>query len=234
MQVAMGFVQLPDAGQHATVFVGIGIAQHDFLPASPGIERRLIVRGSPDPFHHRSRSAQGLNRFEKRHRHQSRVIRGSRDAHAAGGRQFRDREDVVFRLRSADDVAANRACGIDLLQLGDLAQGVENVLSRGGKSFSVGRAPARAGTIDADFHLRPAPGHAGERAGGCRGLKDEIQKRAPGAKADQSPVGPAAARDSPPGFRGSAEDRFRILWQTDMTLPVPALRGFGASERLSG
>ena len=115
VQVAMGFVQLPDAGQHAAVFVGIGIAQHHFLPASPGIERRLIVRGSPDPFHHRSRSAQGLDRFEKRHRHQSRVIRGSRDAHAAGGSQFRDREDVVFRLRSADDVAANRACGIELL-----------------------------------------------------------------------------------------------------------------------
>ena len=44
MQVAMGLVQLPDAGQHAAVFVGIGIAQHDFLPASPGIEQRLIVR----------------------------------------------------------------------------------------------------------------------------------------------------------------------------------------------
>ena len=45
-------------------------------------------------------------------------------------------------------------------------------------------------------------------------------------------LGPAAARDLPPVFSESSEGRFRILWQRGMTLPVPALRGYDATERL--
>ena len=44
MQFAMRFIKFPGAGEHASVFVGVGVAEHDFLPASPGIEQRLIFR----------------------------------------------------------------------------------------------------------------------------------------------------------------------------------------------
>src|SRR5206468_12437822 len=33
MKFAVGLVEFPGAGKHASVFVGIGVAEHDFLPA---------------------------------------------------------------------------------------------------------------------------------------------------------------------------------------------------------
>jgi len=44
VQFPVRFVQLPRAGQHSTIFVGVGIAQHHFLPVSPGIEVRVDTR----------------------------------------------------------------------------------------------------------------------------------------------------------------------------------------------
>ena len=117
MQFVVGLVQLPDAGQHAAVFVGIGIAEHDFLPASPGVEQRLIIWRAPDAFHNRGRTAQVIDGFKQRNRHKPGVIRGRSDLHAAGRGQFRDREHVILGLRSADDVVANCAGRISLLQL---------------------------------------------------------------------------------------------------------------------
>src|SRR5215469_13942172 len=38
MQLAMRLVKFPGAGEHATVFVGIGVAEHDLLPASPRVD----------------------------------------------------------------------------------------------------------------------------------------------------------------------------------------------------
>ncbi len=57
VQLAMGFVELPCAGEHASVFVGVGVAQHDFLPSSPGIEQRLILGMTPDGAHDAAGSA---------------------------------------------------------------------------------------------------------------------------------------------------------------------------------
>ncbi len=58
MQLAMCFVQFPRAGEHAAVFVGVGVAEHDFLPASPGIEQSLIFRMAPQAAHDGGGSAE--------------------------------------------------------------------------------------------------------------------------------------------------------------------------------
>ena len=44
MQLTVRFVYLPGAGEHSAVFIRIGVPQHHFLPASPGIQQRLIGR----------------------------------------------------------------------------------------------------------------------------------------------------------------------------------------------
>src|SRR5579862_4622847 len=61
MQLAMRFVQLPCAGKHAAVFVGVKVAEHDFLPASPGIKQRLILGIAPKTAHD---TACGSQRFD--------------------------------------------------------------------------------------------------------------------------------------------------------------------------
>src|SRR5207237_507802 len=53
MELAVNFVQFPNASQHATIFIGIRIAEHDFLPTPPGIEQGLILWIPPDPSHDR-------------------------------------------------------------------------------------------------------------------------------------------------------------------------------------
>ena len=57
MQVAMCFIKLPGTAKHASVLVGVGIAEHDFLPAPPGIEQRLILGVAPQAAHGVARSA---------------------------------------------------------------------------------------------------------------------------------------------------------------------------------
>jgi len=51
MEILLGFVELPGAGEHATVFVRVRVAEHDFLLALPGIEQRLEGWGCPDRAH---------------------------------------------------------------------------------------------------------------------------------------------------------------------------------------
>ncbi len=44
MQRAVGLPYLPGAGDHAAVFVGVGVAEHDLLLPVPGFEQRLVGR----------------------------------------------------------------------------------------------------------------------------------------------------------------------------------------------
>ena len=44
MQFAMRLVDLPQTGEHAAVFVAVGVAQHDLLFSAPGIEQPCIRR----------------------------------------------------------------------------------------------------------------------------------------------------------------------------------------------
>ena len=45
---AVGFVDLPGAGDHAAVFVGVGVAEHDLLLVVPGFEQRLVGIAGPE------------------------------------------------------------------------------------------------------------------------------------------------------------------------------------------
>ena len=71
MQIPVRLVQFPGAGQHSSIFIGVGVAQHDFLPSSPGIEQRLIIRMPPQTPHDTARRAQRIDRLKQRHRHQT-------------------------------------------------------------------------------------------------------------------------------------------------------------------
>ena len=64
MQIALRLVQLPRAGEHAAIFVRIGVAEHDFLHSAPGVEHGLVLGGLPDTFHYRTGVAQSADRFE--------------------------------------------------------------------------------------------------------------------------------------------------------------------------
>ena len=90
VQFAMSLVQFPRAGEHAAVFIRVGVAEHDFLPASPGIEQGSILRISPEAAHDVGRGAQRVNGFKQRDRHQARIVRRARHLHSApalrGGR----------------------------------------------------------------------------------------------------------------------------------------------------
>ena len=44
MQATMCFIDFPQAGQHPSILVGVGIAEHHLLPSIPGLEQRQIVR----------------------------------------------------------------------------------------------------------------------------------------------------------------------------------------------
>src|SRR6185437_14627159 len=61
VQGVMRLVQFPRTGQPAAVFVGIGVADHDFLPACPGIQQLSIRRIAPDALHIGGRITQRLN-----------------------------------------------------------------------------------------------------------------------------------------------------------------------------
>ena len=48
VQGAMGFEDLPGAGDHAAVFVGVGVAEHDFLGMVPRFQQRGVGGGRPE------------------------------------------------------------------------------------------------------------------------------------------------------------------------------------------
>ena len=61
MQFPVRFVKFPRTGQHSPIFVGIGIAEHDLLPMSPGTKEWLILRMPPQTAHDVPGSAQRID-----------------------------------------------------------------------------------------------------------------------------------------------------------------------------
>ena len=45
---AVGFEDFPGAGDHASVLVGVGVAEHDFLGMAPGVEEWLVSWARPE------------------------------------------------------------------------------------------------------------------------------------------------------------------------------------------
>ena len=99
MQFAMSFIEFPRAGEHASVFVGVGVAQHDFLPPSPGVEQRLIVGIAPEASHDSSGGAKRIDRFEQRHGHQPGIVGGSCDLNASDFGELHDVPTRRFPIR---------------------------------------------------------------------------------------------------------------------------------------
>ena len=48
---AVGLPDLPGAGDHAAVLVGVGVAEHDLLLMVPGFEQRLVGVAGPELAH---------------------------------------------------------------------------------------------------------------------------------------------------------------------------------------
>ncbi len=75
VQIAMRAEDLPGAGEHAAVFVGVGVAEHDLLPVVPGGEQLAIVGAAPELAANGGRIAQVVDGFEERDRHQAGICR---------------------------------------------------------------------------------------------------------------------------------------------------------------
>src|SRR5437773_1754181 len=69
MQSAMRFVYFPGAGQHTAVLVRVGVAEHHFLTADPGIQEPLVIGRRPQSAAYLRAGAQVFDRLEQRHRH---------------------------------------------------------------------------------------------------------------------------------------------------------------------
>ena len=78
MQVAMRAEDLPRGGQHAAVFVRVGVAEHDLLPVAPTGEEFAVVGTAPELAADGGRVAQVFDGFEERHRHQAGIDAGLR------------------------------------------------------------------------------------------------------------------------------------------------------------
>ncbi len=74
VELMLGLVKFPGAGQHASVLIRVGVAEHDFVRASPGVKQRLVLGSLPNSAHDRRRSAQGIDRFEQWHGHEAGIV----------------------------------------------------------------------------------------------------------------------------------------------------------------
>src|SRR5262249_7073855 len=74
MKRTMGLKDLPRTGEHAAVFIGVGISKHDLLIAAPGIEQTLVFRSRPEVAADLRAGAKILDRFKQRHWHDARII----------------------------------------------------------------------------------------------------------------------------------------------------------------
>jgi len=124
---AVGLVQFPGAGQHAAVFVGVGVTQHDLLPSMPRRQQCAVFGRTPHSAHHVGGVAQGLDGLKQRHGHKTGVIARALRRNSSQRCQAEHRENIVLGLGSADDVAHDRLGFIVPLGLGDRSQGVQKL-----------------------------------------------------------------------------------------------------------
>ena len=66
MKAAMGLPDLPGGGDHAAVFVGVRVTEHDLLLVVPGFEQGLVGVGGPEVSHDCGRVTEVLDGFEER------------------------------------------------------------------------------------------------------------------------------------------------------------------------
>ena len=117
VQVAMRAEDLPGAGQHAAVLVGVGVTQHNLLPVVPSGHQLAIIGPAPQLAANGWRIAQVFNGFEKRHRHQTGVASSPFQLHAAQASQTHHGQHIFHCGCAADHILAYclwRAAVLDL------------------------------------------------------------------------------------------------------------------------
>ena len=106
---AVGLVDLPGAGDHAAVFVGVGVAEHDLLAVVPGFEQGLVGFAGPELAHDGGGVLEVFDGLEERDGLEAGVGSPSVgfDVDAAEAGEPEDVEDVFGAGGSADDVLAD-------------------------------------------------------------------------------------------------------------------------------
>ena len=144
VQIAMRAEDLPGRGQHAAVFVRVGVAEHDLLPVTPGFEEPAVVGAAPKLAANGGRVAQIFNGLEERDGHEAGIKAGilARALHldAAQPRQAHHGQHIFNRRCAADHVLANGFGRAAVLDFGHHAKGLEHACSL----LRRARRPARA------------------------------------------------------------------------------------------
>ena len=127
---AVGLPYLPGGSDHAAVFVGVGVAEHDFLLVVPGFEQRLVGGGGPEGAHDGGAIAEVFDGFEERDGLQAGVgvvgIGGAFDADSPEAGEPDNVEDVFGGGGATDDVAREGFGHEGALEFGDGAEGRED------------------------------------------------------------------------------------------------------------
>ena len=120
------FVELPCAGEHASIFIGVGVAEHDFVGASPGIEQGLEFGIAPDAAHDARREARraSIDSNSGTGIRPGSALLAAMDTPPSCG-ELHDGEDVVLGLRVADDEIADGFGRVRLLYFCNGAEGVD-------------------------------------------------------------------------------------------------------------
>src|SRR5579875_1561786 len=103
----MRFKYLPCGGKHAAIFVRVGVAKHDLLPASPCIKKTGVLGRTPKLTTDLRRVTQVLNGFKEGYRHQAGVIAMRLNTNATATRKPNGVPDVLHACGSADHVGPN-------------------------------------------------------------------------------------------------------------------------------
>ena len=150
VQCAVRLPYLPGAGDHASVLVGVGVAEHNLLLMVPGHEQRLVGGGGPELAADGGCVAQVVDGFEERDGLKAgigavwaaRQAATAFDADSGEAGEPQDLEHVFGGGGAADDVAGERFGDVEALQFGDGAEGVEDLAGLrsegGGKLKGVG------------------------------------------------------------------------------------------------
>ena len=127
MQGTVRLPNLPGGGDHAAILVGVGVAEHDLLLASPAFKQGLVcLRGPEFPANFR-RVLQVLNRFKKRCNQQSRVVLRALRRDASQAREPQRAQHVFRTGGTGDDVLADALRIARALDHGDRAEGVDDL-----------------------------------------------------------------------------------------------------------
>ena len=127
VECAVGLVDLPRAGDHAAVLVGVGVAEHDLLLTVPRFEQGRVGFAGPELAHDGRRVLQIFDGLKERDGLEAGVVAIGFDADSAEAGEPEDVEDVFRAGGAADDVLADGFGGVGLLEFGDGAEGVEDL-----------------------------------------------------------------------------------------------------------